>query len=148
MATLTGEDVVSAVSKQVRSRFSTAEIKAIYKDLPQQNIKKPYAFIHQVNATHTNQLKNKAKWGFIIDIRVHPEDEQTNVQTWARDISVRMIEAVNIITISGQSVKSTSLEYKVEDNVLHFIVSYSYGVVRMEDDVPNMETIAYGDRIK
>lgn len=148
MASLTGEDVVSAVSKQVRSKFSTAEIKAIYKDLPQQNIKKPYAFIHQVNATHTNQLRNKARWGFIIDIRVHPEDEQTNVQTWARDISVRMIEAVNIITISGHSVKSTSLEYRVEDNTLHFIVSYSFGVLHIEDAAPDMETMTYGEKIK
>lgn len=148
MATLTGEDVVSAVSKRVRSTFSTAEIKAIYKDLPQQNIKKPYAFIHQVNATHSNQLRNKANWGFIIDVRVHLEDEQTNIQTWARDVGIRLMEAINIIIVDGRPVKSVSLEYKVEENVLHVIASYSYRVVQIEDDGPNMETLSYGDRIK
>lgn len=148
MALLTGEDVVSAVSMRVRSTFSTAEIKAIYKDLPQQNIQKPYAFIHQVNATHTNQLRNTARWGFIIDIRVHPDNKQTNVQTWARDIGNRLIGAVNIITVDGKPVKSTSLEYKVEDNVLHCIVSYSYRVLHIEDDVPDMGTLTYGDKVK
>lgn len=148
MAQLTGEDVVSAVSMKVRSTFSTAEIKAIYKDLPQQNIQKPYAFIHQVNASHTNQLRNTARWGFIIDVRVHPEDKQTNVQTWARDVGIRLVEAVNTITIDGKPVKSTSLEYKVEDNVLHCVVSYSYRVCRVEDAAPDMQTLTYGDKIK
>ena len=148
MATLTGEDVVSAISKQARAAFSKDEIKAIYKDLPQQNIQKPYAFIHQVNATHTNQLRNTGRWGFIIDIRVHPEDERTNVQTWARGIALRMIEVVNKIAIDGKPVKSTSLEYKVEENVLHVIGSYSFRVVQIEDKGPNMETMTYGERVK
>lgn len=148
MATLTGEDVVSAISKRVRSMFSQSEIKAIYKDLPQQNIKKPYAFIHQVNATHTNQLRNKGRWGFIIDVRVHPEDERTDIQTWARGISLKMLEAINIITVDGSPVKSTSLEYKVEDNVLHVIASYSYGVVHIENEAPDMQNMTYGERVK
>lgn len=148
MAVLTGEDVVSAVATRVRSAFSTNEIKAIYKDLPQQNLKKPYAFIHQVNATHTNLLRNRARWGFIIDIRVHPEDERTNVQTWARGIALKLVDAVNTITVDNKPVKSTSLEAKVENNVLHVIASYSYGVIRVEDEMPNMETLTYGDKVK
>lgn len=148
MAKLTGEDVVSAVSRQVRSAFSKDDIKAIYKDLPQQNIQKPYAFIHQVSATHTNQLRNRGVWGFIIDIRVHPEDERTDIQTWARGIALRMIEAVNKITIDGKPVKSTSLEYKVEENVLHIIGSYSFRVLQVEDESPDMETMTYGEKVK
>lgn len=148
MAVLTGEDVVSAVATRVRSAFSTNEIKAIYKDLPQQNLKKPYAFIHQVNATHTNLLRNRARWGFIIDIRVHPEDERTDVQTWARGIALKLVDAVNTITVDNKPVKSTSLEAKVENNVLHVIASYSYGVIRVETEVPDMGTLTYGDKVK
>ena len=148
MSVLTSEDVVSAVATNVRSQFSTSEIKAIYKDLPQQNIKKPYAFIHQVNVTHTNLLKNRARWGFIIDIRVHPEDERTDIQTWARGIALRTIEAVNKITIAGQPVKATSIEYKVESDVLHVIVSYSYGVLHVDSEAPDMQTMSYGEKIK
>ena len=78
MAVLTGEEVVSGVAINVRAAFSTAELKAIYKDTPLQNIKKPYAFIHQINAEHLNEMRGRAEHNFMIDVRVHPEDTQTN----------------------------------------------------------------------
>lgn len=148
MSALGAEDVVSAVSLNVRRMFSTAELKAVYKNLPQQNIQKPYAFIHQLNAEHKNEMRNRAEWIFMLDIRVHPEDDRTDVQSWARDIALKLIEAVNIITISGQTVKSISMEYRVEDNVLHFIVSYKYKVVHVQDEVPDMQTLLYGEHLK
>lgn len=148
MSALGAEDVVSAVSLNVRRMFSTAELKAVYKNLPQQNIQKPYAFIHQLNAEHKNERGNRAEWMFMLDIRVHPEDDRTDVQSWARGIALKLIEAVNIITISGQTVKSISMEYRVEDNVLHFIVSYKYKVVHVQDEAPDMQTMLYGEHLK
>ena len=148
MAVLGGEDVVSAVCINVRQRFSKEKIKAIYKNLPQQNIQKPYAFIHQINAQHENQMRNSANWTFMLDIRVHPKDNQTDVQSWAREIALNLIEAINIITVSGQAVKARSIEYKVEDEVLHFIVSYSYRVIHTEDSAPDMQNLLYGEHLK
>lgn len=148
MSALGGDDVVSAVAKNIRMNISTADIKTIYKNLPQQNIQKPYAFIHQLNAEHINKRKNRAEWVFLLDIRVHPEDNRTDVQSWARGIAIRLIPAVNIITISDQEVKARSIEYKVEDGVLHFIVSYGYGVMYVTDDTPDMQNLSYGERLK
>lgn len=148
MAVLGGEDVVSAVSINIRHRFSKDRIKAIYKNPPQQNIQKPYAFIHQINAQHQNEMRNSANWTFMLDIRVHPQDNQTDIQSWARGVALDLIEAINIITVSGQAVKAKSIEYKVEDNVLHFIVSYSYRVLHIEDDAPDMQTLLYGEHLK
>lgn len=148
MSVLGGEDVVSAVSINVRRRFSKERIKAIYKNLPQQNIQKPYAFIHQISAQHQNEMRNRANWTFMLDIRVHPKDNQTDIQSWAREIALDLIESINIITVSGQAVKARSIEYKVEDNVLHCIVSYSYKVLHLEDDVPDMQNLLYGEHLK
>lgn len=148
MSVLSGEDVVSAVSINVRRRFSKDRIKAIYKELPQQNIQKPYAFIHQISAQHQNEMRNRANWTFMLDIRVHPQDFQTDIQSWGREIALDLIEATNIITVSGQAVKARSIEYKVQDGVLHFIVSYSYKVLRVEDDAPDMQTMLYGEHLK
>lgn len=148
MAALTGEDVVSAISVNIRHRFSKQEIKAIYKNLPQQNIQKPYAFIHQISSEHKNEMRNRANWNFMLDIRVHPKDGQTDVQSWARGIALGLIEAINIITISGQAVKARDIEYRVEDGVLHFIVSYAYKVFHVEDGAPDMENLLYGERLK
>ena len=145
---LTAEDVVSAIAINVRSNFSTSEIKKIYKDLPQQNIQKPYAFIHQIQGSHQNELKNRATWNYLLDVRVHPENTQTNIQTWARGIALKLLKALNVITISGMAVKGKSIEWKVEDGVLHFIVSYSFRVIDIREDIPDMQTLAYGERIK
>lgn len=148
MAVLGAEDVVSAVSKNIRSRFSKERIKAIYKNLPQQNIQKPYAFIHQINAQHQNEMRNRANWTFMLDIRVHPQDTQTDIQVWARAIALDLVEAINIITVSGQAVKARSIDCKVEDNVLHCIASYSFKVIRVEDDAPDMQNLLYGEHLK
>lgn len=148
MAVLTGEEVVSGVAINVRAAFTTAELKAIYKDTPLQNIKKPYAFIHQINAEHLNEMRGRAEHNFMIDVRVHPEDTQTNIQTWARAVATKMLEALNIITVSGQSVKSRGIEWKVEDDVLHVITRYAYKVIHVEQPVPDMETLLYGTNIK
>lgn len=148
MSVLGGEDVVSAVCKNVRQRFSKERIKAIYKNLPQQNIQKPYAFIHQINAQHQNEMRSRANWSFMVDVRVHPLDAQTDIQSWAREIAVDLIEAINIITVGEQAVKARSIEYRVEDGVLHCIASYSYKVIRVEDSSPDMQNLLYGEHLK
>lgn len=148
MAVLTGEEVVSSVAVNIRAAFTTTELKVIYKDTPLQNIKKPYAFIHQINAEHQNEMRGRAEHNFMIDVRVHPEDTQTNIQTWARAVATKMLEALNTITVSEQSVKSRGIEWKVEDNVLHVITRYAYKVLHAEASVPDMETMSYGVDIK
>ena len=84
----------------------------------------------------------------MIDVRVHPEDNQTNVNSWAREIATGLIDALNVITVSNQAVKSSNIEYRVEDNVLHFIVSYAFKVIRITDAVPDMHKMQYGQHIK
>lgn len=148
MAALTEEDVVGAISKNIRSRFSVESIKKIYKNLPQQNIQKPYAFIHLIHREHKNEMRNRARWSFMFDVRVHPEDNRTDVQTWARQIALTLIEALNTITISDQPVKAKNIEYRVEDNVLHVIVSYAFGVLQVQDEVIDMQNLVYGEKLK
>lgn len=148
MAVLTGEEVVSSVATNIRAAFTTAELKVIYKDTPLQNIKKPYAFIHQINAEHQNEMRGRAEHNFMIDVRVHPEDIQTNIQTWGRAMATKMLDALNTITVSTQSVKSRVIEWRVEDNVLHVIARYAFKVIYVEQSVPDMENMIYGTGIK
>ena len=148
MAVLTGEEVVSGVARNVRAAFTTTELRAIYKDTPLQNVQKPYAFIHQIQAEHTNEMRGRAEHNFMIDVRVHPTDTQTNIQTWARAVATKLIEALNIITVDLKPVKSRGIEWKVEDDVLHVITRYSYKVIHVEDPVPDMQTLLYGENIK
>lgn len=148
MAILTGEEVVSGVSRNIRAAFTKEELPAIYKDTPIQNVIKPYAFIHQIIAEHSNEMRGRAQHNFIIDVRIHPPDGKTNIQTWARAMATKLLEALNTITVSEQAVKSYGIEWKVEDDVLHFITKYAFKVVHTEEPVPDMQTLEYGENIK
>lgn len=148
MAALTGQEVVSAIAKQLRSRFSTTEFAEIYKDKPVQSMKTPCIFIHSVETTHTPELGRYARWDHIIDIRCHPVRMQTNIHTWARSLGPMIVDCVGRITIDNQQVKAKNATWRVEDNVLHVIAGYGYRVVQKSEEIPDMETLTYGERIK
>ena len=59
-----------------------------------------------------------------------------------------ILETVEYIEVSGQRVKAQDVEWKMEDGVLHVIVKYSFRVYRTGDEVPDMQTLTHGERIK
>lgn len=148
MAELTGQEIVSEISTRLRSRFSEREFVAIYKDKPVQSMKTPCIFIHTVESTHTPELRRYAWWDNIIDIRCHPGKMCTNIHTWARSLGPMIIDCIEAITISEQRVKAKNVTMRVEDDVLHVVVTYSFRVVRKAEEVPDMQTLTYGERIK
>ena len=148
MGALTGQEVVSELAKQLRSRFSEQEFTEIYKDKPVQSMKTPCIFIHSVETIHTPELRNYAWWDNIIDIRCHPGKMRTDIQTWARSLGPMILDCVAQVTVVGQKVKAKNATWRVEDDVLHVIVKYSYLVMRKPEEVPDMETLIYGEKIK
>lgn len=148
MNTLTGQELISSMAEKLRSRFSEQQIKAIYKDTPTQSVVTPYIFLHSVETSHTPQLRRYAMWDHIIDIRCHPEKMRLNIQTWARSLAIMIIDTVKYLTVSDQQVKAKSISWKVEDNVLHIIATYSFRVVEVPESIPDMQILEYGQRIK
>lgn len=148
MAALTGQEVVSQLAQRLRDRFSETEFVEIYKDKPVQSMKTPCIFIHSVETTHTPELRGYAWWDHIIDIRCHPGKMQTNIHTWARSLGPIIVDCVEKITIDNKQVKSRNATWRVENDVLHVIVVYRYRVVQKPEELPNMETLTYGERIK
>lgn len=148
MSALTGQEVVSAISTKLRSRFTTSQIAEIYKDKPVQHMALPCIFIHEVDAAHRPAMRNTGWWDYIIDIRCHPDTMRTNISTWGRGLAVMILETVETIEVSGDIVKIRDAEWKVEDGVLHVIVKYSFRVYSVGTEIPDMETLTYGERIK
>lgn len=148
METLTGQEVVSELSTRLRARFSKEVFEEIYKDKPVQSAKTPYIFIHQLEAAHTPQMRGYARWDFPLDIRCHPSKMRTDIHTWGRLLAVQIIDVVKELTISSQSVKASSISWRVEDGVLHVLVNYGFRVKEVRDSAPDMRTLAYGERIK
>lgn len=148
MAVLTGQEIVSDLATRLRSRFSEREFAEIYKDTPVQSMKTPCIFIHTVETTHTPDMGKYAWWDNIIDIRCHPGKMVTNTHSWARIVGPAILDCVERITVSNQQVKIKRAAWRMEQGVLHVTVTYSFRVVQQPEDVPVMETITYGERIK
>ena len=148
MAALTGQEVVSQLAMRLRSRFSDKEFAEIYKDKPVQSMKTPCIFIHSVETTYTPERTGYGWWDHIIDIRCHPGRMQTNIHTWARSVAPVITECVEYITIDNQQVKARNSTFRVEDDVLHVVVSYRYRVVKKLEEAPDMQTLTYGEKIK
>lgn len=148
MAALTGQEIVSALAKQLRGRFSDNEFAEIYKDKPVQSMKTPCIFIHSVETIHTPELRNYAWWDHVIDIRCHPGKMRTDIHSWARLLGPMIMECATYVAVDNQRVRVKSATWKVEDNVLHVVVSYSYRVKQTLEEVPDMSTLTYGERIK
>lgn len=148
MAALTGQEIVSSLAMQLRSRFSSQEFAEIYKDKPVQSMKTPCIFIHSVETTHIPDVGKYAWWDNIIDIRCHPGRMQTNIHTWARTVGPIIVECASVVAIDDQGVRAREATCRVEDDVLHVIVKYKYRVMHVTDDAPDMQTLTYGERLK
>lgn len=148
MAALTGQEVVSQLAMRLRSRFSDKEFVEIYKDTPVQSMKTPCIFIHTVETIHTPELRRYAWWEHIIDIRCHPSRMRTDIHTWARSLGPMILDCVQELTINDQSVKAQKASWRVEDNVFHILVTYGYRVMLTPEEIPDMQTLLYGERIK
>ena len=148
MAALTGQELVSSIAQQLRSRFSKKEFEEIYKDKVVQSLKTPCIFIHSIETVHTPDMREYAWWDHIIDIRCHPGRMQTNIHTWARTLGPMVMHCVQYVTVCDQTVKAKNMTCRVEDDVLHVTATYSYRVMRQLDEVPDMETLVYGQRVK
>ena len=59
-----------------------------------------------------------------------------------------IVDCVEYLTVCDQRVKARNVSWRVEDDVLHVLLKYSYRVLRKPEEVPDMETLTYGERIK
>lgn len=151
---LQGNEVVSAIALNISQAIDRGEISSIteitnlYKDTPIQGMIKPCAFIDSIFSSHTPEIRDYAIRRYIVDVRCHPKDDQTGIQTWARILANKLISCVDKIYISNQQVRTKDIEWNVTDNVLHVICSYTFRVLREGDDYPDMETLTHSERTK
>lgn len=145
---LTGQEVISEIVTRLRTRFTTNQFKEVYKDKPVQGMVLPCIFVESVNTVSIAQIGRYALWEYSVDVRCHPPKMKNDIQTWARGVAVMVLEAISRIQISGQQVKATRIEWRVVDDVLHVTARYAYRVLQTGDVIPDMQTLAYGQKIK
>ena len=148
MEVLTGQELVSDAAVRLRAAINENIIKKIYKDPVNQNFTRPCIMIHSVEHDSIPQMRDYALWDFTLDFRCHPPKEVTAIHTWARQVAVMVMDAVKILTVGGQQVRASKIESHTIDDVLHVICRYKFRVRQTPTEVPLMETLTYGEKIK
>jgi len=141
---LQGDSIISAISTAIRQRFTEAELAKVYKNKPKQGMVKPCAFIHQINMTQRPELRNRGERNYLIDVRVHPTDKQMDVQSWGRNMAESILSAIDPLMLDDRPLKARSIECRIEEDVLHVIVGYTFKVIKVEEDItPKMEEFTH-----
>lgn len=147
MPALTGEDVLSGIAVKLSSLPKTDIIK-IYKNKPLQGMVKPCAFLHQIDYAQTSEMRNRANRDYLVDIRVHPDEDEQVIQSWGAKLAEKVISAVSTIDVSSKPVRLKRAEWRIESDVLHVIVSYSFKVIQeVIDTTPFMENLNHTERV-
>lgn len=151
MQVITGNTVVSAIATALRSSFTTEELKNIYRDTPTQGLIAPCAFIQQVNTSFQNELRDRGTRSYLMDIRLHQTQNFDEFETWSRDMSERILYAVNPITIDGLKIKPWLIEMHENtdhNKVMHILVTYNFKVKRIDDDGIPMEILDLNEFVR
>lgn len=147
MIALTGETVKSAVVKAIISGFSVIEdeqtIKpTVYKEFVSQGFKKPSFFVKLVNVTQESYRIGQSKRAYAINVRYHSEKESGLYEELSRigNALICVLRAVEIPIWLGAldsnkepieanlDVLGYDLEYRIEEGVLQFYVTYNLPV--------------------
>lgn len=136
------------MATNIRNTFTTTELPNIYIDTPLQGMVKPCAFIHRVDWAHEPAMRTDANWRFIMDVRCHPTDTATDVESWADKMAVKLLNALTWIKLGTLQIKAYRIQWNVVDNVLHFMTYYQFRVKRAPNTYPLMEILTYGEHIR
>lgn len=138
---LTGTEILTFITTALRAAFTTQQIPNIYKDPQNQNFSTPCIVVTYINQGHESRLKQRALKSYIVDVRVHPVPNKDGLNTWFNGLLDKIIDVLRYVDVDGDIVKPGHIEAQVTDSVLHVIANYSFEVVYVEDEQPDMQTL-------
>lgn len=134
MSEVTGDTVISAISVKLHSSFSPSP--NIYKDQVEQGLVKPCFFVSCITQQQERIAKNWFKRTASMLIRFHPT-ETTDKYSQCRTVGEKLLDVLESINLPNSMINYPSLpcwgrdlEYKIQDEVLLFYVTYDFKVKR------------------
>lgn len=120
---ITGDTIISAVATALHTGMGT-DIAKIYKNTPMQGAQTPYIFLHSVQTTMVPLRPNYYRVDYTVDVICHPPTGCDTIQTWCRDISLKITKLLNYIDVEGYKCKCRGYTMNVVDNILHVVCNY------------------------
>jgi hypothetical protein len=122
-------DIVKGIAKALRDTFGPGY--RIYQNDIEQGFQTPCFFILSMKATPSPLGKDRFLLKSPFDVHFFPEDEKDNAVMQA--IAWQLWQALEFITLpGGDKLHGTSMSWEVQDDVLHFFVSFNMTLRRID----------------
>ena len=115
------EDIIKGINRIIKSEFPSMEI---YANEIQQGFKEPCFFIKMLKLDEKQIIGERYFRRYFFDIRYHPDKHKKSQSIWG--VADRLQDILEMIkTPEGHLIRGTDRNAEVEDNVLHYFVSYN-----------------------
>lgn len=122
-------DIVKGIAKALRDTFGPGY--RIYQNDIEQGFQTLCFFILPMKATPSPLGKDRFLLKSPFDVHFFPEDEKDNAVMQA--IAWQLWQALEFITLpGGDKLHGTSMSWEVQDDVLHFFVSFNMTLRRID----------------
>ena len=141
---MTTADIIKAVGKTLKKHFNNEKI---YDEQIRQGMKKPCFFVYEYNAEYSQQLGNRYenKKHFVIR-RFDFEDE--NIYERLRQTADKMLEIIDFIEDGGISFRCINVNYRIEDNVLHFFFDVKFDTAKELPEEEKMKELEVTENVR
>ena len=156
---ITGESIKSAISLKLKNSFANTDDSppiTIYKEKIVQGMKKPCFFVWVMDVEQEKLMRNNYERVYQINIRYHPEENDTKTYETLSDIGNKLLDKLTTIDVpiflgrygvggepieDKKPVRGTQMSFEIKEDVLQFYVTYSIKAKQLADEVPEMESL-------
>lgn len=132
------QSLTVALSKKLEEAFDNP---VIYHDMLPMGFTEPCFFINSINSQVALRLYDRYRVQVSYDITYHPEERHFHSQELSK-VADKMAFGLEYIPLEdGGLVRGNDIKWEVQDNVLHFFISFDFFVRRPVDRGIKMQTL-------
>lgn len=138
------DDVIKGISTTIINSFPGSEI---YVNEIQQGFKEPCFFIKMLKLDEKQVIGERYFRRYFFDVRFYPDKNKKNQSIWGvADKLQDLLEMIN--TPEQHLLRGTDRNAVVEDDVLHYFVSYNMFVIKPKNQEKHMENLQQKQGVK
>lgn len=130
--------IITGISQVLDAEFNSgSEAYTIYTEKVEQDLEEPCFFILSLKPSKNQLVGNRYKRDYSFDIHYFPKDI-SNSNNECNEVAEILYDILEYITVDGNLVRGTKMDYEIVDEVLHFFVNFNMVV---KNDIPKEETM-------
>ncbi len=138
------DDLIDGIRSVIKNNFLETEI---YLNEIQQGFKEPCFFIKMLKLDEKQMIGERYFRRYFFDVRYYPNKNKKNQSIWG--VADKLQDILEMITTpEGHLMRGTDRNAVVEDDVLHYFLSYNLFVIKPKNQEEYMENLQQKQGVK